>query len=94
VRRLKVKSEAEQNLLGRYLHDLSVMLNFREDERLQDTHVLKPRWVTEGIYAILNAPLLAGKHGVLRVRDLKTILPAKDYPVSMHPFVLDPDEKV
>jgi RNA polymerase sigma factor (TIGR02999 family) len=27
-RRLKVKSEAEQNLLGRYLHDLGVMLNF------------------------------------------------------------------
>lgn len=88
-RRLQVKSEAQQNLLGRYLHDLGVMLNFREDERLQDTHVLKPHWVTEGIYAILNAPLLAGKHGELRVRDLKTILPAKDYPAHMHPFVLD-----
>src|SRR5581483_10433731 len=88
-RKLKVKSEAEQNLLGRYLHDLGVMLNFREDERLQDTHVLKPQWVTEGIYAILNAPQLANKHGELRVRDLKDILPAKDYPVNMHPFVLD-----
>lgn len=88
-RKWKVKSEAEQNLLGRYLHDLGVMLNFREDERLQDTHVLKPQWVTEGIYAILNSPLLADKKGELRVRDLKTILPAKDYPVSMHPFVLD-----
>ena len=87
--KLKVKSEAEQNLLGRYLHDLGVMLNFREDERLQDTHVLKPQWVTEGIYAILNAPQLAGKHGELRVRDLKNILPAKDYPANMHPFVLD-----
>jgi len=88
-RKLKVKSEAEQNLLGRYLHDLGVMLNFREEERLQDTHVLKPQWVTEGIYAILNAPQLAGKHGELRVRDLKKILPAKDYPANMHPFVLD-----
>jgi internalin A len=55
-RRLQVESEAQQNLLGRYLHDLGVMLNFREDERLQDTHVLKPRWVTEGIYMIINAP--------------------------------------
>jgi internalin A len=88
-RRWKVTSEAEQNLLGRYLHDLGVMLNFREDERLQDTHVLKPHWVTEGIYAILNTPQLADKHGELRVRDLKTILPAKDYPVHMHPFILD-----
>ena len=88
-RRLQVKSEAQQNLLGRYLHDLGVMLNFREDERLQDTHVLKPHWVTEGIYTILNTPQLADKHGELRVRDLKTILPAKDYPVHMHPFILD-----
>ncbi len=88
-RGLKVKSEAEQNLLGRYLHDLGVMLNFREDERLQDTHVLKPQWVTEGIYTILNAPLLADKKGELRVRDLKGILSEKDYPKHMHPFVLD-----
>lgn len=88
-RKWKVKSEAEQNLLGRYLHDLGVMLNFREDERLQDTHVLKPQWVTEGIYAILNSPLLADKKGELRVRDLKGILDAKNYPVNMHPFVLD-----
>jgi len=88
-RRLKVKSQAEQNLLGRYLHDLGVMLNFREDERLQDTHVLKPHWVTEGIYTILNAPQLAGKYGELRVRDLKTILPPSRYPAHMHMFVLD-----
>ena len=88
-RKWKVKSEAEQNLLGRYLHDLGVMLNFREDERLQDTHVLKPQWVTEGIYAILNSPLLADKKGELRLRDLKTILPSKNYPANMHGFVLD-----
>src|SRR5262249_5800870 len=59
------------------------------DERLQDAHVLKPHWVTEGIYTMLNAPQLAGKYGELHVRDLKTILPAKDYPPHMHPFVLD-----
>jgi internalin A len=88
-RKWKVKSEAEQNLLGRYLHDLGVMLNFREDERLHDTHVLKPQWVTEGIYAILNSSLLADKKGELRVRELKDILPAKDYPEKMHTFILD-----
>ncbi|MCI0525526.1 MAG: hypothetical protein L0Y75_09715 [Acidobacteria bacterium] len=51
--------------------------------------MLKPQWVTEGIYVILNSPSLAGKHGELRVRDLKTILPPSDYPVNMHTFVLD-----
>jgi internalin A len=88
-RKWKVKSEAEQKLLGRYLHDLGVMLNFREDERLHDTHVLKPQWVTEGIYTILNAPLLAEQKGELRLRDLQRILPAKAYPVNMHGFVMD-----
>lgn len=88
-RKWKVKSEAEQKLLGRYLHDLGVMLNFREDERLHDTHVLKPQWVTEGIYTILNAPLLADQKGELRLRDLQRILPAKAYPVNMHGFVMD-----
>ncbi|MBI3423399.1 MAG: leucine-rich repeat domain-containing protein [Acidobacteria bacterium] len=88
-RRWKVKSEAEQNLLGRYLHDLGVMLNFREDARLYDTHVLKPQWVTEGIYTILNSALLAGQKGELRLRDLQRILPAKEYPVNMHGFVMD-----
>jgi internalin A len=85
----KVKSGAEQILLGRYLHDLGVMLNFREDERLQDTHVLKPHWVTEGIYTIINARQLAEQRGELRVRDLKGILPDKVYPAHMHPFILD-----
>lgn len=65
------------------------MLNFREDERLQDTHVLKPQWVTEGIYAILNARLLAEQKGELRLRDLKTFLPAKEYPANMHRLLLD-----
>lgn len=88
-RKWKVKSEAEQKLLGRYLHDLGVMLNFREDERLHDTHVLKPQWVTEGIYTILNSPLLARQKGELRLRDLQRILPAKAYPVNMHGFVMD-----
>jgi internalin A len=88
-RRLQVKSEAQQNLLGRYLHDLGVMLNFREDERLQDTHVLKPHWVTDGIYKIINAPQLAEQRGELQVRDLKGILPDKEYPSKMHLFILD-----
>jgi len=71
------------------LHDLGVMLNFREDERLQDTHVLKPRWVTEGIYTILNAPRLAEQRGELHVRNLRGILPDKEYPAHMHTFILD-----
>ncbi len=81
--------EESQDALAYYLHHLGIALNFKDDPRLQDTHVLKPQWVTEGIYTILNAPRLAERKGELRLRDLKDILPAKHYPANMHGFVLD-----
>jgi internalin A len=81
--------ERSQDSLAYYLHDLGIALNFKDDPRLQDTHVLKPQWVTEGIYTILNAPLLADQKGELRLRNLQRILPAKSYPVNMHGFVMD-----
>ena len=36
-------------------HGLGIALNYKDDPRLRDTHVLNPRWVTNGIYRILNA---------------------------------------
>jgi len=39
-----------QERLAFYLHTLGIALNYRDDRRLQDTHVLNPRWVTNGIY--------------------------------------------
>jgi GTPase SAR1 family protein/CheY-like chemotaxis protein len=43
-----------QRDLARYLHILGVALNYMDDPRLRDTHVLNPRWVTEGIYSLLR----------------------------------------
>jgi internalin A len=80
---------AEQESLAGYLHTLGIVLNYKDDPRLRDTHVLNPRWVTGGIYRILNAPLLADRQGVLHADDLPHILPADEYPRSMHLFVLD-----
>ena len=71
------------------LHRLGIALNFRDDPRLRDTHVLNPRWITEGIYRILNATKLAQQKGVLRLADLVDILDAKDYPQEKHFFLLD-----
>ena len=33
---------------------LYYVLNFQDDPRLVDTHVLNPEWVTNGVYKILN----------------------------------------
>jgi internalin A len=80
--------EAQDQLAG-YLHSLGIVLNFKDDPRLHDTHVLNPDWVTKGIYTILNSDRLAEQEGEIQVKDLATILDKEDYPVKMHGFLLD-----
>jgi internalin A len=87
------QDEGAQESLATHLHRLGIALNFREDRRLRDTHVLNPHWVTEGIYGLLNSPRLASAKGELRVGDLKKELDQTRYPEKMHQFLLDLMEK-
>lgn len=82
-----------QESLATHLHRLGIALNYRDDRRLRDTHVLNPHWVTEGIYALLNSPRLAAAKGELRLSDLRAELDGKRYPREMHQFLLDLMEK-
>ena len=50
----ETEKEAQEALAG-YLNNSGIILNYRDDPRLQDTHVLNPHWVTNGIYKILNS---------------------------------------
>src|SRR5262249_22288332 len=64
----KVTESVDQNTLVKFLHDLGIVVNFNNDPRLADTHVLNPEWVTNGIYKILNNEALAkAKTGELRL---------------------------
>src|SRR5262249_45676351 len=45
--------KAQRDLAG-FLHILGIALNYADDPRLKDRHVLNPRWVTEGIYTLLR----------------------------------------
>ena len=56
---------------------------------MQDTHVLNPHWVTNGIYKILNSQKLEAQRGEIRLGDLSEILDGTTYPVNMHRFLLD-----
>lgn len=78
-----------QEQLADYLHSLGIALNYRDDPRLRDTHVLNPHWVTEGIYAILNSRLVADQHGEVTAPDLAHILDPARYPPERHAFLLD-----
>ena len=78
-----------QESLAFYLHLLGIVLNFKEDPRLQDTHVLNPHWVTRGIYKILNAERLERQRGEVELNDLASILDESEYPRSTHRFIFD-----
>jgi internalin A len=78
-----------QEVLAGYLHNLGIVLNYKDDLRLQDTHVLNPHWVTTGIYKILNSEKLEKQYGEIRLHDLAAILDADEYPANMQRFIFD-----
>ena len=83
------KDEAAQTALAGHLHNLGIALNYDDDPRLQDTHVLNPHWVTDGIYKVLNSELLEKQKGAICLSDLSSILDKKDYPANMRLFLFD-----
>lgn len=84
-----IKEESDRDALCIVLHCLGIALNYRDDSRLRETSILKPEWVTQGIYKILNARKLAEVQGELHLNDLRQILPKRRYPLSKHLFLLE-----
>ncbi len=82
------KDPKAQDVLAQSLHDLGIALNYKDDPRLRFAQVLNPRWVTNGIYKILNSKKLEAKQGEIRLTDLRPILSNK-YPADMRQFLLD-----
>jgi internalin A len=76
-----ILAETDQTQLIGLLHNLGIVLNFREHPILQSTNILNPHWVTEGIYALLSDDALKVKtKGILTHADLSRILDAAKYP--------------
>jgi small GTP-binding protein len=84
----KVRKESQETLIE-LLHDLGTVICFYKDWRLQDTHVLNPEWVTNGVYQIVMNRELIEAQGVLTVANLRNILPLKRYPLLKHPFIVE-----
>jgi len=86
-----------QDTLCGFLHDLGVVLNFREDarfDRLRETNVLNPEWVTNAVYKLLNTHELFKNHGVFVLADLALILDKSAYPsFKEHQFIIDMMQK-
>ncbi|MEG5058287.1 COR domain-containing protein [Microcoleus sp. A2-C5] len=73
--------ETDKTQLLELLHNLGIVLNFREHPILQSTNILNPHWVTEGIYALLSDEhLKVNTKGILTHDDLSRILDSHKYP--------------
>ncbi|MBW4473602.1 MAG: leucine-rich repeat domain-containing protein [Stenomitos rutilans HA7619-LM2] len=85
-----ITDDLSQTTLVSFLHDLGIVLNFYGDDRLEDTNVLNPQWVTNGVYRILNDnPLITEHRGILERNHLTRILDQSRYPRSKHLFIID-----
>jgi internalin A len=88
----EIKDPATQEILVEFLHDLGVILHFKEFD-LRDTHVLDPGWATGAVYKIINSKQVADAKGVLHLKDLDKIL-AKEkgeyyhYPRTKYRYIL------
>jgi internalin A len=78
----------EQEALADSLHALGLMLSYQREETLRGFGVLNPKWVTKGIYQMLNAQELREDGGKFTLESFSKILPAKTYPKRLHPFLL------
>ncbi len=85
----KIPEEQNHDQLIDLLHRLGLVLNFRDHPILKDTNVLKPNWVTEGIYALLSDETLKTKtKGIFTPADLTCILNPERYPTKRHGYLI------
>ncbi len=82
---------AQQTSLACLLHDLGIALNYKDDPRLRFGYVLKPEWVTEGIYALLHA--FVDSKGLFAHSEAEKILDPEKYSSEAVEFILGLMEK-
>jgi internalin A len=76
----------KQTELAKFLHELGIALNYKDDPRLRYAYVLKPEWVTGGVYALLHA--FAASKGVFKLAEGQRVLKEKGYSVEAADFIL------
>ena len=72
----KVPTE-EQDVLLEYLNNLGIITRFKKFN-LKNTNILKPKWVTNAIYRIINSKKLEANHGILNKHEIHEILHSKE----------------
>ena len=86
----KITDEKDQSQLIELLHRLGLVLNFPEYPFLQNTNVLKPQWVTDGIYTLLSNDIIKTiNKGIFTKDDLIRIFDPIRYPIDRHNYLIN-----
>lgn len=62
-----------QDVLLQFLHDLGVVINFRNLKNF-DTQILNPLWLTNGVYRIINSERVANAGGLLGEDEFDAVI--------------------
>lgn len=88
-----VKNDITKEILASFLNDLGVVVHFK-DLRLNDLHILQPRWASRAAYKIINSKSISENHGVFEINDMFKIMIKSDeldfeYKSNTFPFILE-----
>ena len=70
--------------LGGYYHNLGVILHFHDNPILRETVFLKPEWITEAVYQLLENFEVGEENGRFKYAQLARILEPARYPIDIH----------
>ncbi|WP_146201360.1 COR domain-containing protein [Leucothrix arctica] len=70
---LGVDKKFSQDVLLQFLHDLGIVINFKKLKQF-DTQILDPVWLTNGVYRIINSPLITENKGLLQESEFDDVI--------------------
>jgi small GTP-binding protein len=70
----------QTDILDEYLHDLGVIIHFRDRLELRNMVILKPEWATKAVYKILGTHSILDRGGILLHSELDQIWDTDIYP--------------
>ncbi|AAM05694.1 COR domain-containing protein [Methanosarcina acetivorans] len=77
------------DILDGYLHDLGIILHFKDRIGLKNIVILKPEWATGAFYKILSAKSVLHNEGVLLQNELDRIWDKETYPSAVHSQLME-----
>ncbi|MEO1258031.1 MAG: COR domain-containing protein [Bacteroidota bacterium] len=87
---IKTLDEDERKSNLKLLSMLGSVVSYADDPRLMDTNVINPQWIMDGVYAVINDPVIKDKNkGKFNIRELGRLLDKKRFPSIRHVFLLD-----